>query len=388
VGARVTTDAYESWAEGARAIVVGCGGVGGCVLARLADSERSGRHRGLLRHVVGVAGNVDIANAIVARGVRAKLADGERTVRVDVVASASELSSYAASNGFDFAFLSVPPNRLEAAAESVMPFLGGVSGHGYLVTLSNGLPEERLAARFGAERIIGGIVGFGASMLAPGVVEQTSDGGLTLGRLDGVIDEATRRCATFLSAVDDDVEITSNLRGARWSKLAINCAISSLGTIGGDRVGALMRHRFVRRLCLEVMTEATQVAMALGVKLEKIAGTLDLEWMALDDDERMAPGSPGLLAKHTVLLAVGAKYRRLRSSMLQAIERGREPPVDFLNGEIVARAPELNARVPVNAAVVEVVKAIGRRERASSLEELRRLFDDTRPILKSMSLAA
>ena len=384
----VTTDRYQAWAEGARAIVVGCGGIGGCVLARLADVDRPGRARGQLRHVVGVAGNADIARAIGERGLHAKLPYGERTVRVDIVAHASSLSSLAASSGFDFAFLAVPPNKLQAAAESVAPYLGGVAGQGYFVTLANGLPEERLAARFGAERIIGGIVGFGASMIAPGVVEQTSDGGLTLGRLDGAIDEATQRCAAFLQAADDDIEFTTNLRGARWSKLAINCAISSLGTIGGDRLGALMRHRFVRRLCLEVMTEAVQVAVALQVKLEKVAGTLDLEWMALDDDERMAPGSPGLLAKHTVLLAVGAKYRRLRSSMLQAIERGREPPVDWLNGEIVSRALALQVPVPVNLAVIDMVKAIGRKERTSSLQELRRLFDDTRPILKGLSLAA
>ena len=29
-----------------------------------------------------------------------------------------------------------------------------------------------------------------------------------------------------------------NLLGARWSKLAINCAISSLGTLGGERLGS------------------------------------------------------------------------------------------------------------------------------------------------------
>ena len=36
-------------------------------------------------------------------------------------------------------------------------------------------------------------------------------------------------------------EITRNLAGKRWSKLAINCAISSLGTLGGDRLGALLQ---------------------------------------------------------------------------------------------------------------------------------------------------
>ena len=137
------------------------------------------------------------------------------------------------------------------------------------------------------------------------------------------------------------VELTHNLSGARWSKLAINCAISSLGTIGGERLGELLRHRFVRRLGLEVMTEAVAVARRCGVQLEKVSGTLDLNWIALTPADVSGPGSPSLLAKHAVLLAVGAKYRRLRSSMLIAIERGREPAVDFLNGEVVRRAREL-----------------------------------------------
>jgi 2-dehydropantoate 2-reductase len=363
----------ESWAENTRAIVVGCGGLGGCALAAL---QQKGRH------VVAVAGNPEITKAIGERGLVARLPSGEVTARVDIVTRAATLPP----GPYALAVLAVPPNRLEEAAADVLPFLGE---HGVLVPFANGLPEERLAARFGPSRVVGSIVGFGASMLGPGVVEQTSEGGLTIGRSDGPFDEVARRVAAFLEPVGGEApELTTNLRGARWSKLAINCAISSLGTIGGDRLGALMRHRFVRRLCLEVMTEVTQVAVALGVSLEKISGTLDLEWLALDDEERMVPGSPGLLAKHTVLLAVGAKYRRLRSSMLLAIERGREPPVDYLNGEIVERAKALGVRVPVNAAVVDAVKAIGRKERDSSLQSLRRLFDDTRVILKGMSLAA
>ena len=376
----------ESWSESARAVVVGCGGVGGCVIAELHAAGR---------HVIAVTGNQEITQAVGERGITARLQSGVRNARVDVVTDVSSLPP----GPYDMALLAVPPNRLEDAAAQILPYLGGAAGGlgaaargaGVLVPLANGLPEERLAARFGADRVVGGIVGFGASMLSPGLVEQTSEGGLTVGRLalgpeQGAIDDVVTRVAAFLRPLDRDIEITTNLRGARWSKLAINCAISSLGTIGGDRLGALMRHRFVRRLCLEVMTEVVQVALLRGVKLEKIAGTIDLEWIALDGEERLAQGSPGLLAKHTVLLAVGAKYRRLRSSMLLAIERGREPPVDFLNGEIVARAG--NVPVPVNQAVVDAVKQIAAKHRAPSLEGLRKLFDDTRPILKSMRLAA
>ena len=253
--------------------------------------------------------------------------------------------------------------------------------------MQNGLVEERVSPIVGASRVVGGVVTFGATMHGPGNVEQTSTGGFMVGRLSGIVDDEVRRVARVLESASD-VEVTTNLRGARWSKLAINCAISSLGTIGGDRLGSLMRHRFVRRLCLETMTEVTQVALAEGVRLEKVAGTLDLEWLALDSQERLLKGSPRLLAKHTVLLAVGAKFRRMRSSMLSAIERGRAPAVEELNGEIVARAALHGIEVPVNQALLSLVQAIGRRERFSSLTTLRGCYEDTRSTLRTMRLAA
>lgn len=47
------------------------------------------------------------------------------------------------------------------------------------------------------------------------------------------------------------------------------------------------------------MTEVVQVARAEGVKLQKVSGTLDLDWMALTEAERQSLGSPGLVAKYS-----------------------------------------------------------------------------------------
>ena len=192
--------------------------------------------------------------------------------------------------------------------------------------------------------------------------------------------------ARSTTAVDQVVDVfdspigayrTSNLAGVRWSKLAINCAISSMGTIGGDRLGVLMRHRFVRRFALEIMSEVVAVAVAEGVSPEKVAGTLDLEWLALTDAERQASGSPGLFAKHSVLLAVGTKFRNMRSSMLAAIERGREPSVAFLNGEIVERAAKYGLEVPANQALLDGVWSVSNRDVRPSIETLRGIFEGT-----------
>jgi 2-dehydropantoate 2-reductase len=170
--------------------------------------------------------------------------------------------------------------------------------------------------------------------------------------------------------------VTENLRGARWSKLALNCAVSALGTIAGERLGPLVRVRRYRRLALEAMSECVAVAKAEDVKLEKVAGTLDLDWIALSEADRASSGSVSLTAKHALLLAVGLRYRRMRSSMLAAIERGRTPAIDFLNGEVVTRGAQHGVATPVNQRIVETVWAIAKRQTTSSRETLDRVCAD------------
>jgi len=343
-----------------RLLVVGCGGIGGVIAATLAE-------RGV---PVACVARGPIAEAIRMRGFDLRDEAGRRFVRGPV-----EIHEEQPPGPWDFVLLAVPPDRLEEAA---LPALPTLAPDGALVCLQNGLAEERLLPLAGADRVLGAVIAWGASAPEPGVYERTSAGGFTVGRLDGGSDPRLERLAEVLEHVGP-VRHSANLRGARWSKLAINCAVSSLGVIGGDRLGALLRLRFVRRLALEVMSEAVAVAEAEGVRLERLAGTIDLQWIALTREERAAAaGTPSLLAKHGVLLAVGARYRRLRSSMLAALERGRVPPVDFLNGELVARARRHGIAVPVNEAIVETIHAIARREARPGRETLERLFEATR----------
>ncbi len=341
-----------------RVLIVGVGGIGGTVAAGL-----NSHPAGPVRAVVSLTRNPAVRASIASRGFVLRGVDGARAVPGS---AAGELAS---GDRFDWILMATQPPQLEDAAHAALPHL---ADGGAIVTFQNGLCEDRIAAIAGQESVLGAIVGWGASMPEPGVFERTSAGGFTLGRMDGRPDPRLERLALLLEPVGP-VTVSSNLAGARWSKLAINCAISSLGTIGGDRLGALMRHRFVRRLALEIMTEVVAVANAEGIDLEKVSGTFDLDWLALTDAERGGRGSAQLMSKHAMLLAVGTRYRKLRSSMLHAIERGREPAVDFLNGEIVQRGRRHGIEVPVNAACQELVHAIARGERRSSVEQVREL---------------
>jgi len=133
--------------------------------------------------------------------------------------------------------------------------------------------------------------------------------------------------------------------------------------------------------------EGSRRARASGVRLEKVSGTLDLDWIALTDSERHVAGSPGLFAKHALLLAVGARFRRLRSSMLAAIERGRPPAVDFLNGEVSTRGERLGIPTPINSTIREQVLGIARGKGKPSLELARGFFDRTRAPVTAEALA-
>ncbi len=345
-----------------RVLVVGCGGIGGVLAASLAQLHEL--DDSVLQRPTVLTRNAATAVQLAANGLRV-VGASEAFGRPQVVSSPSELGET-----FDLVLLATQPTQVEAAARSVAPAL---AAGGALVCFQNGLCEERLAAEHGVDRVLGAVVSWGASAREPGLVERTSSGGFTLGRLDGADDPRLGPLRTLLSSVGP-AETTSNLRGARWSKLAINAAISSLGTLGGDRLGALMKHRFIRRLALEIMSEVVAVAEAEGVALEKVSGTLDLPWLALDDSERDGRSPASLVAKHAVLLAVGTRYRKLRSSMLAAIERGREPAVDFLNGEVVDRGKQRGLPTPVNRATLDLVHSVARGEATSSLETARRLM--------------
>jgi 2-dehydropantoate 2-reductase len=344
----------------AKFLVIGAGGIGGIVTASLGGAQHD---------VVCSTTNAEIFEAVRRDGFRLLEAERESVVRARIV------SGMPNGETFDYVLLATQPPQVEEAARAALTAL---APEGRLVCFQNGLCEERIAKFAGRERVIGAVVAWGAAMPKPGVYDKTADGGFTLGYLDGHTDSQLLDLAQALESVGS-VDVTDNLAGKRWSKLAINCAISSLGTIGGGRLGELMTHRFARRLALEVMTEAVEVARAQRVRLEKVSGTIDLEWIALTDAEKTAAGSAGLLAKHSLLLGVGFRYRRMRSSMLSAIERGRPPAVDFLNGEIVARAREHGVSAKVNAAVQDTVWRLARNEGTPSVDALKTLFDATGP---------
>lgn len=355
-------DIPEARSTPPRVLIVGCGAVGGVIAAHLFDQGND---------VTVLSANPLVADAVNMNGLQVRGDELSAAVRGRVLRAPPQDAP-----PFDYVLLATQPFEVVQAARRLLPVL---APRGAMVCLQAGLCDERVVAVAGPEQTLGAVVTWSASTPEPGVYERTSAGGFVLGRLDGADDPRLGELGRLLEAVGPS-SITSNLAGARWSKLALDAALWSIGLLGGARLGLLARHRFVRRLSLELITEAVRVAREVGVELPVLPGTLDLEWIALTDDERVERGTPSLQAKHALLRAVCDRSRRLCSPMLAAFERGDPPAVELLSGEVVWSGSQLGVPTPVSYAMCEQVQALAKGEATPSMALLRAFFERTRTL--------
>jgi len=336
--------------------IIGAGAVGGVIAAFLSndkyDVELVCKHR-------------EIVEAIENNGLRVEGIKGRLIKYPDVLIDISQISEKQ-----DVIFLATKANDAEDAARAVLPFIHDDS---MVISLQNGICEHKIARIISQARTIGCIVEWGATMSGPGRVEVTSHGRFIIGELNR---EIKHRLFVLKSILENvfPVQITSNIEGELFSKLIINSCITTLGAITGLTLGELLNIPLARTIFLKIFTEAVRVARAEGVKLEKIAGKIDPYKFALNESEMSSNFSLSLFKKHLTLMAVGFKYRKLKSSSLQSLERGKSTEIDYLNGYIVEKAQKHHIAVPVNLQLISMIKDIEQGKRKIELENLYRIF--------------
>ena len=341
--------------ERERLLLMGCGAVGGVIAAGLL---RAGHQLAIVTH------NDQITEAINAGGLQVTAPEGQWTVP-----AAARTHLDGVQGPFDAVYLAMKGTDVEQAARDVAGYL---SPEGYVVTLQNGVVEDRVGDILGRERVIGALVGWGATMHTPGIYEMASRGESVVGELDGRLTPRVEHLKAMLDAAAPTT-ISTNIYGALWSKLAINCVTATLGAVTGQLLGEMLWRGAIRRLGLSIISEVVDVAQAHGISLEPVGGTLDLHRLYMPALRRQAGFSPDLIAKHALILAVGLKFRRLRSSMLQSLERGRCPEIDSINGYVVDKGRAKGVPVPVNVVLLEMVHEIETGARSIRPDNLREL---------------
>jgi 2-dehydropantoate 2-reductase len=254
--------------------------------------------------------------------------------------------------------------RSDATTDALQPLVPRLREDTDVVSLQNGLNEERIAAVVGPDRTVGCVVGFGATWIAAGHVSVDAEGDLQIGRLDGSSDERLERVRALLGNAFP-TRITTNVLGALWGKMLVN-SMTVMGALGGMLVGELLDTPERRRVVAGVIAEGVDVATASGVRLPRVLGTV--EAARVRDD----------VAMDAALRAFGERFGAIRSVTWRDFELGRRTEVDAVTGEIVRRGDALCVPVPLSAAVYGMLKEIeagGRRIDPSNLDALDALAD-------------
>jgi 2-dehydropantoate 2-reductase len=203
-------------------------------------------------------------------------------------------------------------------------------------------------------------------MLRHGIYKQTNAGYLLIGELGGGQSDRSERVRQWLSRALN-VKVTPNLQGAVWSKLLLNCSITTIGAIAGLTMRAYIDRPEGRELFGRTYDEALSVALASGVRPE----TMLVDPIPPGWNGRSISGEAYSLWLAEILNG----YGDAKASMLQDFERGRTTEIDFINGYVVDTARQFSVNTPVNIAIVETVHAITRGQIAPDPNHLARILE-------------
>jgi 2-dehydropantoate 2-reductase len=329
-----------------KTLIVGVGALGGLIGARL---HAAGARVWLATR------DAESAERLRRSGLRVTGVGGDLVVETPPVAS---LDQYAAGDAFDLIVLGTKAQD----AMDVAPRLSALlSRGGTLLPIQNGAVAQMLDERLPGGSVLGGLSNLGASMHAPGVYEQRNAGHLLIGELAGGRSERAEQIRDQLRH-GVDVRTTTNIDGAVWSKLLLNCSVTTIGAVAGRTMRGYIATPEGRELFARTYDEALSVARASGAEpIRMIADPVPPEW-----DGQSSPGN----SYDAWLGQILDGYGDVKPSMLQDFERGRPTEIDYINGYVVDVGRRVGLSTPLNARIVETVHAITRGELAPGPELL------------------
>ncbi len=235
-----------------------------------------------------------------------------------------------------------------------------------ICTCQNGIPEYAVGEAFGAKRVVGAPVGWGATFRGPGVSELTTSGkanAFTLGSLEGPINEMVLKVRDVLESFCP-VYLSDNLMGLRWTKLVMNCTYSGMSTVLGCTFGEVSASDDVMKLVLRIGKECIDVAAEQGITLEPYEG-YDFYMAHKRGNANTNAESIGIIRK------IWEGHEPGEASMLQDLKKGRRCEINEINGLVCKTGRECGIPTPVNDLVVKVVTAIQNGELSYSWDNLK-----------------
>ena len=287
---------------------------------------------------------------------------GEHVIKVNAI-HLSDVQSFVRKS-VDIAIICTKSYDTEWSAMMIGQYL---SKEGYVVSMQNGINEERIARAVGWGRTVGTTVStISVNAYEPGHIKryqqpasETHHAVFRVGEVHGLVTERVTELAEIFSAVDQ-AKVTTNLWGERWTKLAANTITHGLlGATGLDNTHVLIERGKIHRLGVKLGGEAVAVGRAHGYALGTILGIAPDDWYdagIADDAAALKRVQDGLTAWMATLLEPS------HSSVGRDVMRGRRSEIDFTNGLVADKGVEAGVPAPTHAAVTELVRRIDRGE--------------------------
>ena len=296
-----------------RFAVIGAGGVGGYFGGKLA-------HAGADVTFLARGATLD---ALRTNGLRVDSVGGDFVVpRINATDDA------ATAGAVDVVLVATKTWQIADAAERMKGFVGDNT---VIVPLQNGLDAPRqLADAFGAERVLGGLCGIVAFIVAPGHIRHAgTDPFIMFGELDNRRSERVERLQQALVAAGIAATVPSDIHHTMWTKFLFIAPMSGIGAITRVPVGVWRAMPETRELATAMLREMTAVAAAKGVTLE-----VDAVERTLERFDAMPPGATSSMQRDVM----GGKRSELDAQLGTIVRLGRETGVPTPVSEIVYSA--------------------------------------------------
>lgn len=203
-----------------------------------------------------------------------------------------------------------------------------------VISLLNGVTsEERLAAAYGAEKVLYCVAAGMDTTRTGNRLEYKHMGGLSIGEGDGSLSERAKALAAFFEKTQVPCELATDMKYRLWAKFMVNAGLNQASMVYGADYGALQKEGEARSAMIAAMKEVIPVAAAEGVMIRP------------DELDKR-------LAVIATLLPSG------KPSMGQDADAKRPSEVEMLGGAMVALGEKHGIETPVNRMFYQRIKEI------------------------------
>ncbi|WP_108259797.1 ketopantoate reductase family protein [Mangrovicoccus ximenensis] len=222
----------------------------------------------------------------------------------------------------DLIFFAVKNYDVAASAAAMAGLVGPGTA---ILTVQNGVwAQPHLAAAFGAQRVLPGVVMMPAEIKEPGVIRTPAEaelGGITFGPYEGGSSELGARMLAAFAQSGVPATLSDDIWQSLWKKFIPLSSYAAITAATRLNIGAIRETEVTRALLKSLIGETASVARASH-------GTV--------------PGDAGQSA-FDMLMGLPP---HLHASMLGDLLRGRRIELEWLSGEVIRRGRELGIATP------------------------------------------